>query len=94
MIKYVLVCVENKYANIFSRLGFGESAECEKDPEDEVNEYLMRAIDARSIDRLRAEHCTPFILRFRRRDVEEKVSSLNILNLLREIYIHSYLILF
>ncbi|KAI4480564.1 hypothetical protein M0804_010117 [Polistes exclamans] len=55
-------------------LGFGESVECEKDPEDEVNEYLMRAIDARSIDRLRAEHCTPFILTFRRPDVEEKYS--------------------
>lgn len=33
----------------------------------------MRAIDARSIDRLRAEHCTPFILTFRRPDIEEKV---------------------
>ncbi|KAI4496148.1 hypothetical protein M0802_008015, partial [Mischocyttarus mexicanus] len=55
-----------------AKLGFGESVECEKDPEDEVNEYLMRAIDARSIDRLRAEHCTPFILTFRRPDVEEK----------------------
>ncbi|XP_014611837.1 PREDICTED: adenylate cyclase type 6 isoform X1 [Polistes canadensis] len=57
-----------------TKLGFGESVECEKDPEDEVNEYLMRAIDARSIDRLRAEHCTPFILTFRRPDVEEKYS--------------------
>ncbi|KAK2585367.1 hypothetical protein KPH14_010044 [Odynerus spinipes] len=55
-----------------TKLGFGESTECEKDPEDEVNEYLMRAIDARSIDRLRAEHCTPFILTFQRPDVEEK----------------------
>ncbi|EFN73315.1 Adenylate cyclase type 5 [Camponotus floridanus] len=57
-----------------NRLGFGEIIESEKDPEDEVNEYLMRAIDARSIDRLRAEHCTPFILKFRRPDVEEKYS--------------------
>lgn len=57
----------------FSRLGFSESTEGDKDPEDEVNEYLMRAIDARSIDQLRAEHCTPFILTFRRSDVEEKV---------------------
>jgi adenylate cyclase 5 len=46
----------------------------EKDPEDEVNEYLMRAIDARSIDRLRAEHCKAFMLTFRRPDIEEKVS--------------------
>ncbi|XP_018378348.1 PREDICTED: adenylate cyclase type 6 [Trachymyrmex cornetzi] len=57
-----------------TKLGFGETIEGEKDPEDEVNEYLMRAIDARSIDRLRAEHCTPFILTFRRPDVEEKYS--------------------
>lgn len=55
------------------RLGFGDVAETVKDPEDEVNEYLMRAIDARSIDRLRAEYCTPFVLTFRRPDVEEKV---------------------
>ena len=58
-----------------AKLGFGETAESKKDPEDEVNEYLMRAIDARSIDRLRAEYCTPFILTFRRPDVEEKVNS-------------------
>ncbi|XP_074096910.1 adenylate cyclase type 6 isoform X1 [Cotesia typhae] len=58
-----------------SKLGFGcETIETEKDPEDEVNEYLMRAIDARSIDRLRSEHCTPFILTFRRPDIEEKYS--------------------
>ncbi|KAL6431584.1 hypothetical protein ACFW04_007269 [Cataglyphis niger] len=57
-----------------TKLGFGEIIEGEKDPEDEVNEYLMRAIDARSIDRLRSEHCTPFILKFRRPDVEEKYS--------------------
>ena len=49
------------------RRGFGECLE------DEVNEYLMTAIDARSIDKLRTEHCTPFILTFRRPDVEEKV---------------------
>ncbi|KAK0167200.1 hypothetical protein PV327_004629 [Microctonus hyperodae] len=57
-----------------AKLGFGDTIESEKDPEDEVNEYLMRAIDARSIDRLRAEHCTPFILTFRRPDIEEKYS--------------------
>ncbi|XP_046419665.1 adenylate cyclase type 6 [Neodiprion virginianus] len=57
-----------------TKLGFGDTVECEKDPDDEVNEYLMRAIDARSIDRLRAEHCTPFILTFRRPDIEEKYS--------------------
>lgn len=54
------------------RLGFGESLE-EKDAEDEVNDYLMRAIDARSIDRLRAEHCYSFLLRFRKPEIEDKV---------------------
>jgi adenylate cyclase 5 len=55
------------------RVGFGEGLE-EKDPEDEVNEYLMRAIDARSIDRLRAEHCKTFLLTFHRPDIEDKAS--------------------
>lgn len=54
-------------------MGFRESLD-EKDPEDEVNEYLMRAIDARSIDRLRAEHCKAFLLTFRRPEIEDKVS--------------------
>jgi adenylate cyclase 5 len=58
------------------RVGFGEGLE-EKDPEDEVNEYLMRAIDARSIDRLRAEHCKTFLLTFRRPDIEDKASQSN-----------------
>ncbi|XP_068618932.1 adenylate cyclase type 6 [Battus philenor] len=43
-----------------------------KDPEDEVNEYLMKAIDARSIDRLRAEHCQRFTLTFRDNNLERK----------------------
>ncbi|KAJ8971125.1 hypothetical protein NQ314_000857 [Rhamnusium bicolor] len=48
-----------------SKLGFNESTEREKNPEDEVNEYLMKAIDARSIDRLRTEHCRTLLLNFR-----------------------------
>ncbi|XP_074031127.1 adenylate cyclase type 6 isoform X2 [Leptinotarsa decemlineata] len=48
-----------------SKLGFGEPVEREKNPEDEVNEYLMKAIDARSIDRLRTEHCKTLLLNFR-----------------------------
>ncbi|CAG9853898.1 unnamed protein product [Phyllotreta striolata] len=48
-----------------SKLGFGEPVEREKNPEDEVNEYLMKAIDARSIDRLRTEHCRTLLLNFR-----------------------------
>ncbi|XP_076327017.1 adenylate cyclase type 5-like isoform X2 [Tachypleus tridentatus] len=43
-----------------------------KNPLEEVNDYLYRAIDARSIDRLRSEHCKRFLLRFRKQEVEEK----------------------
>lgn len=63
------------YDLINFRIGFGkpETVE-EKDPEDEVNEYLMRAIDARSIDRLRSEHCRHLFLTFRKKSIEEKYS--------------------
>lgn len=56
-----------------ARLGFSDSNDA-KDPEDEVNDYLMRAIDARSIDRLRSEHCTSVLLSFKKTDIEKKVS--------------------
>ncbi|XP_051860460.1 adenylate cyclase type 6 isoform X2 [Drosophila albomicans] len=58
-----------------SKFGFGDSAESTKDPEDEVNEYLMRAIDARSIDHLRAEHCQSLLLRFKSAALERKYAS-------------------
>lgn len=43
-------------------------------PEDEVDEFLGRAIDARSIDRLRSEHVRKFLLTFRELDLERKVT--------------------
>lgn len=46
-------------------------------PEDEVDEFLGRAIDARSIDRLRSEHVRKFLLTFREPDLEKKVMSKN-----------------
>lgn len=55
-----------------ARLGFSDSSES-KDPEDEVNDYLMRAIDARSIDRLRSEHCKSVSLSFKQPSIEQKV---------------------
>ncbi|XP_074659501.1 adenylate cyclase type 5-like [Tubulanus polymorphus] len=58
--------------SIHSKLGYGTNAQ--KDPEDEVNDYLGRAIDARSIDRLRSEHCKGFFLTFRKPDLERKYS--------------------
>lgn len=54
------------------RLGFSDANE-NKDPEDEVNDYLMRAIDARSIDRLRSEHCQSVLLSFKKASIEKKV---------------------
>ena len=59
--------------NLF-RLGLGDNRE-HKDPDDEVNEYLGRAIDARSIERLRSDHVKVFFLTFRKQELEEKVSS-------------------
>ena len=35
-----------------------------------MNDYLARAIDARSIDRLRSEHCKRFFLSFRDKEIE------------------------
>ncbi|XP_017080398.1 adenylate cyclase type 5 [Drosophila eugracilis] len=58
-----------------SKFGFGDSSESAKDPEDEVNEYLMRAIDARSIDHLRAEHCQSLLLCFKDKVLERKYAS-------------------
>lgn len=59
-----------------ARLGFSDSND-NKDPEDEVNDYLMRAIDARSIDRLRSEHCKSVLLSFKKASIEAKVSLSN-----------------
>lgn len=59
--------------NLFSvRLGFGADI-CEtKSTEEELNEYLLRAIDARSIDRLRRDHCHKVLLTFKKCEIEEK----------------------
>jgi hypothetical protein len=56
------------------RLGIGPGRnEEERNTEEEVNDYLGRAIDARSIDRLRSDHCKRFLLTFRDANVEAKV---------------------
>ncbi|KAH9638346.1 hypothetical protein HF086_006526 [Spodoptera exigua] len=57
-----------------SKIGVDAGNENKK-PEDEVNEYLMKAIDARSTDRLRAEHCRPCTLTFRDNKLERKVQT-------------------
>lgn len=56
------------------RLGLGDKTQEKLDPEDEVNEFLSRAIDARSIDRLRSEHVKRVLLTFKDSKLEEKVS--------------------
>lgn len=42
-------------------------------PEDEVDEFLGRAIDARSIDQLRKDHVKKFLLTFQTASLEKKV---------------------
>ncbi|XP_043939737.1 adenylate cyclase type 6 [Protopterus annectens] len=44
------------------------------DPEDEVNEFLGRAIDARSIDQLRQDHVKKILLTFHSPELEKKYS--------------------
>ncbi|KAG9340281.1 hypothetical protein JZ751_021728, partial [Albula glossodonta] len=44
------------------------------DPEDEVDEFLGRAIDARSIDQLRKDHVKKFLLTFQTPELEKKYS--------------------
>lgn len=46
-------------------------------PEDEVDEFLGRAIDARSIDQLRKDHVKKFLLTFQTADLEKKVRTLS-----------------
>uniref|UniRef100_A0A087Y463 Adenylate cyclase type 6 n=1 Tax=Poecilia formosa TaxID=48698 RepID=A0A087Y463_POEFO len=44
-------------------------------PEDEVDEFLGRAIDARSIDQLRKDHVKKFLLTFQTSSLEKKVQN-------------------
>lgn len=44
-------------------------------PEDEVDEFLGRAIDARSIDQLRKDHVKKFLLTFQTSSLEKKVQA-------------------
>lgn len=44
-------------------------------PEDEVDEFLGRAIDARSIDQLRKDHVKKFLLTFQTSSLEKKVAT-------------------
>lgn len=46
-------------------------------PEDEVDEFLGRAIDARSIDQLRKDHVKKFLLTFQTSSLEKKVQTVD-----------------
>merc|ERR1719225_2193084 len=65
---------EHSQSGIKTKLGIGPGTDDEKNTEEEVNDYLARAIDARSIDRLRTEHCKRFFLTFRDKEIEEQYS--------------------
>ncbi|XP_015256076.1 PREDICTED: adenylate cyclase type 5 isoform X1 [Cyprinodon variegatus] len=73
----------NQISKEMKRMGFGDpkdkhfifrNTQENLNPEDEVDEFLGRAIDARSIDRLRSEHVKKFLLTFREPDLEKKYS--------------------
>ncbi|KAM9850612.1 adenylate cyclase type 5 [Aulostomus maculatus] len=68
----------NQVSKEMKRMGFEDPKDKHTqenlNPEDEVDEFLGRAIDARSIDRLRSEHVKKFLLTFREPDLEKKYS--------------------
>ncbi|XP_061923376.1 adenylate cyclase type 5 isoform X2 [Entelurus aequoreus] len=68
----------NQVSKEMKRMGFEDpkdkQTEDKMKAEDEVDEFLARAIDARSIDRLRSEHVKKFLLTFREPDLEKKYS--------------------
>ncbi|KAK1797909.1 hypothetical protein P4O66_007959 [Electrophorus voltai] len=68
----------NQVSKEMKRMGFEDpkdkNTQENLNPEDEVDEFLGRAIDARSIDRLRSEHVRKFLLTFREPDLEKKYS--------------------
>ncbi|XP_062871999.1 adenylate cyclase type 6 [Trichomycterus rosablanca] len=70
-----------KDSKVFRQMGIDEasskdnrSAQEALNPEDEVDEFLGRAIDARSIDQLRKDHVKKFLLTFQKPFLEKKYS--------------------
>ncbi|XP_036390259.1 adenylate cyclase type 6 [Megalops cyprinoides] len=70
-----------KDSKVFRQMGIDETSSKDNrgaqealDPEDEVDEFLGRAIDARSIDQLRKDHVKKFLLTFQTSDLEKKYS--------------------
>ena len=65
---------DDKERKMNERLGITDHPISTLSNEDEVNEFLERAIDARSVDRLKKEHVRFFMLTFKRKDLEDKFS--------------------
>ncbi|KAI5612214.1 adenylate cyclase type 6 [Silurus asotus] len=70
-----------KDSKVFRQMGIDEASSKDNrnaqealNPEDEVDEFLGRAIDARSIDQLRKDHVKKFLLRFQKPVLEKKYS--------------------
>uniref|UniRef100_A0A8C5CDG1 Adenylate cyclase type 6 n=1 Tax=Gadus morhua TaxID=8049 RepID=A0A8C5CDG1_GADMO len=70
-----------KESKVFRQMGIDEASSkdhrCTQEalnPEDEVDEFLGRAIDARSIDQLRKDHVKKFLLTFQTAILEKKYS--------------------
>uniref|UniRef100_A0A3Q3JXH0 adenylate cyclase n=1 Tax=Monopterus albus TaxID=43700 RepID=A0A3Q3JXH0_MONAL len=70
-----------KESKVFRQMGIDEASSkdnrCTQEalnPEDEVDEFLGRAIDARSIDQLRKDHVKKFLLTFQTAELEKKYS--------------------
>ncbi|XP_013874863.1 adenylate cyclase type 6 isoform X2 [Austrofundulus limnaeus] len=70
-----------KESKVYKKMGIEAASSKENrcvqetsNPEDEVDEFLKRAIDARSIDQLRKDHVKKFWLTFQKPDLEKKYS--------------------
>ncbi|XP_030588796.1 adenylate cyclase type 6-like [Archocentrus centrarchus] len=71
----------NKDFKVYKKMGIDAVSSKENrciqealNPEDEVDEFLGRAIDARSIDQLRKDHVKKFLLTFQTDNLEKKYS--------------------
>ncbi|CAN9516150.1 unnamed protein product [Ophioblennius macclurei] len=70
-----------KESKVYKKMGIDAASSKENrcaqetlNPEDEVDEFLGRAIDARSIDQLRKDHVKKFLLTFQTANLEKKYS--------------------
>lgn len=75
MSRYTIVSSRSlKYSSTYAN-GFLFSSKDEPEVHNgEVDEYLLCAIDARSIDRLKSQYCYPITLKFRDTNIEQIVS--------------------